>query len=65
MFSLLISVDGVGQKQVIPLCVHLGLEIFGITIWNQMWCFFQKIKGIGKKTAQRILVDISEQWDRI
>lgn len=59
MFSLLISVDGVGPKTGYTIVCTSGVGDIRRAILESDVVFFQKIKGIGKKTAQRILVDIS------
>ncbi len=59
MFSLLISVDGVGPKTGYTIVCTSAIGDIRKAILESDVVFFQKIKGIGKKTAQRILVDIS------
>jgi Holliday junction DNA helicase RuvA len=61
IFKLLISVSGVGPKtgaQILSNCK--SLEIIK-AIGNADVAFFEKIKGIGKKTAQRIIVDLKSK----
>ena len=59
MFTLLISVDGVGPKTGYTIVCTSAIGDIRRAIRESDVTFFQKIKGIGKKTAQRILVDIS------
>jgi len=61
LFKMLISVSGVGPKT--------GAQILGKTesekvikaIANADVNFFEEIKGIGKKTAQRIIIDLKSK----
>jgi len=61
LFKMLISVSGVGPKT--------GAQILGKTesekvikaIANADVKFFEDIKGIGKKTAQRIIIDLKSR----
>jgi Holliday junction DNA helicase RuvA len=61
LFELLISVSGIGPKT--------GMEIVSAADSNQIEAaisqadvnFFSKIKGIGKKSAQRIIIDLKSK----
>jgi holliday junction DNA helicase RuvA len=61
LFKMLITVSGVGPKsaaQILGQCK--GLEIIK-AIGDADTTFFEKIKGVGKKTAQRIIVDLKSK----
>ena len=59
MFSMVLSVDGVGPKTAYMIVsAHDSLKIIDAIRRNDV-LFFQEIKGIGKKTAQRIIVDLA------
>lgn len=61
LFKMLISVSGVGPKTAAQI---LGeTESFQIikAIGDANVDFFQKLKGIGKKTAQRIIIDLKSK----
>lgn len=61
LFKMLITVSGVGPKsaaQILGQCK--GLEIVK-AIGDADTNFFEKIKGVGKKTAQRIIVDLKSK----
>ena len=61
LFKLLISVSGVGPKTAAGILGETdGVEIIK-AIGEANVDFFQKIKGIGKKTAQRIIVDLKSK----
>ncbi|KKQ63624.1 MAG: Holliday junction ATP-dependent DNA helicase RuvA [Candidatus Shapirobacteria bacterium GW2011_GWF1_38_23] len=61
LFKMLITVSGVGPKsaaQILEQCK--GVEIIK-AIGDADTSFFEKIKGVGKKTAQRIIVDLKSK----
>jgi len=61
LFKMLITVSGVGPKsaaQILGQCK--GLDIIK-AIGDADTTFFEKIKGVGKKTAQRIIVDLKSK----
>jgi Holliday junction DNA helicase RuvA len=61
IFKLLISVSGVGPKTGAQiLAVSKSMEVIK-AIGDANVEFFQKIKGIGKKTAQRIIIDLKSK----
>lgn len=61
LFKMLITVSGVGPKsaaQILSQCKSLEvIKAIGDADTN----FFEKIKGVGKKTAQRIIVDLKSK----
>ena len=61
MFNLLISVNGVGAVSALILLSSLTLQEIagGIQGGNSM--LLQKVKGIGVKTAERIIVDLRDK----
>lgn len=61
LFKMLITVSGVGPKsaaQILGQCK--GGEVVK-AIGDADTSFFEKIKGVGKKTAQRIIVDLKSK----
>lgn len=61
MFNLLLSVNGVGAVSTLILLSSLSLEEIASGILNGNAPLLQKVKGIGTKTAQRIIVDLKDK----
>lgn len=62
LFTYLIAIDGVGPKTAFGMiCMAKPAELREAVLNNDV-AYFQKMKGIGKKTAQRILIDLSARF---
>ncbi|AZB21634.1 Holliday junction branch migration protein RuvA [Kaistella haifensis] len=61
MFNLLISVNGVGPVSAIIMLSSLSLEEIASAILANNSALLQKVKGIGTKTAERIIVDLRDK----
>ena len=61
LFNLLISVNGVGPVSAIIMLSSLSLEEISAAIMNNNSLLLQKVKGIGTKTAERIIVDLRDK----
>ena len=61
MFNLLISVNGVGPVSAIIMLSSLSLEEISSAILSNNSLLLQKVKGIGTKTAERIIVDLRDK----
>ena len=61
VFKMLISVSGVGPKIGAQILADSSSEAIVKAIGNADVAFFEKIKGIGKKTAQRVIVDLKSK----
>lgn len=61
MFNLLISVNGVGPVSAIIMLSSLSLSEISAAIMNNNSLLLQKVKGIGGKTAERIIVDLRDK----
>lgn len=61
VFKLLITVSGIGAKTAVGIMSETAGEKIVRAIGEADVDFFQKIKGIGKKTAQRIIVDLKSK----
>jgi len=58
LFELIISVSGVGPKIGLAIMGQRSVEQIQKAVQEADVAFFQKIPGIGKKGAQRIIVDL-------
>ena len=58
MFNLLISVSGIGPNTAIIMLSSLTTEEIASAIQAENVATIQKIKGIGAKTAQRVIIDL-------
>lgn len=61
IFELLITVQGVGPKAALAILSLGGAENVRNAIANADSAFIQKASGIGKKTAERVVVDLSDK----
>lgn len=61
MFLNLITVSGVGPKAAISILSGLPLKSLAFAIVAQDVKTLSKIKGVGKKTAERLIVDLKEK----
>lgn len=61
VFLLLKKVKGIGSRQAMNILSSLGAEDILSTIGQQNVTDLQKIPGVGKKTAERIVVELRER----
>lgn len=64
MFNLLISVNGVGAVSALILLSSLDLKDIAQAILNKNSALLQKVKGVGVKTAERIIVDLQDKVEK-
>ncbi len=64
IFTMLTSVSGVGPRTALPIFNNHDGEEIEAAIDKADVAFFQAIKGIGKKTAQRLIVDLRSVLDQ-
>ena len=65
MFLKLISVSGVGPKMGITILSNMELGDLAVKIATSDVKGLSKIKGLGKKTAERIIVELREKFSAI
>jgi Holliday junction DNA helicase RuvA len=63
MFEALLSVAGVGPKVALQMCSAYSPEAFKRALVTDDLAALASVPGIGKKTAQRILLDLKEKLD--
>jgi len=61
LFELLISVQGVGPKAALAILSLGEAEVVRNAIANADGVFIAKASGVGKKTAERVIVDLSDK----
>ena len=61
MFLKLISVSGVGPKMGITVLSNMNLTDLAVSIATSDVKKLSKVKGLGKKTAERIILELKEQ----
>ncbi|WP_185873004.1 Holliday junction branch migration protein RuvA [Blattabacterium cuenoti] len=65
MFSHLISVNGIGPSSAINLLSYLTPNEIEQSIYKEDPEVFIKIKGIGNKTAKRIIIELKDKMDPV
>ncbi|MGK0288744.1 MAG: Holliday junction DNA helicase RuvA [bacterium] len=61
IFTTLLSVNGVGPKVALSIVDHVPAEEIFLAIQHKNPNSFLQVSGVGKKTAQRILLDLEEK----
>ena len=61
MFELLLSVSGVGAKSAISMLSNITPSEFAVSIVNNDITKLTKVPGIGKKSAQRIVLELKDK----
>jgi Holliday junction DNA helicase RuvA len=61
LFEILTSVSGIGPKTALALIGHLSWEQFTQAIANKEIPLISKVPGIGKKTAERLLIEMKDK----
>ena len=60
-FEMLISVSGIGPKLALSIMSLADLTIIKSGIVNQDATVFTKVSGVGRKTAERLIVELKEK----
>lgn len=61
MFELLISVSGIGAKSAIVTLSNMDPSSFALAVITDNVAVLNKIPGVGKKTAQRIILELKDK----
>ena len=61
MFLNLISVSGIGPKMAIGVLSGMSAKMLASAVVNKDVSMLTKIKGLGKKTAERIVLELKEK----
>jgi holliday junction DNA helicase RuvA len=61
LFEILITLSGVGPKTALALIGHLDYEHFYLAISENNLPLLHKVPGIGKKTAERLVIEMRDK----
>ena len=64
LFVILISVSGVGPKLALSILSSMPVESFSSAIINSDLDVIKRISGIGKKTAERLIVELKDKLSK-
>jgi holliday junction DNA helicase RuvA len=64
LFGLLLGVNGIGPKSALGILSSIATEDFYRCIIDEDLDLLTKISGIGKKTAQRLIVELKEKLQK-
>jgi holliday junction DNA helicase RuvA len=64
MFQLLVSVNGVGPSTAIVMLSYMSIDELKSAIVRDDATTLQKIKGIGGKTAQRVIIELKDKFKK-
>lgn len=65
LFELLITISGIGPKTALALVGHLDFSTFQTAIANANVLLLSKVPGIGKKTAERLIIEMKDKFKKI
>lgn len=64
LFELLLTVSGIGPKAALNICgAGSAAEVYGAIVTNDLG-WLTKVQGIGKKTAERLVLELKEKIAR-
>ncbi len=61
LFDLLVTLPGIGPKTALHMLGTLSVEQFADCIQNEKKEWLQRVPGIGKKTAERIILELKDK----
>ena len=61
MFEILINVSGIGTKSAIAMLSDISPSSFALAVINDNVTRLTKIPGVGKKTAQRLILELKDK----
>lgn len=65
LFRSLLHVNGVGPKMALAIVSTMGLSDFSNYIRNDNIIALTKIPGVGKKTAERLIIEMRDRIDKL
>lgn len=61
LFNLLLSVDGIGPRLALAILSTLNPDTIRRAVFNEQAEVFSRVPGVGKKTAQKILLSLQDR----
>ena len=61
LFEMLLTVNGVGAKSALGIVSKISASDFAVAIANQDLSTLTKLPGVGKKSAQRLLLELKDK----
>jgi len=65
VFELLLTISGIGPKSALALIGHLSISSLELAIQTNNSKLIAKAPGIGKKTAERLIIDLKDKFQKI
>lgn len=64
LFAYLLSVQGIGPGTAIAVLNGMSVNDFRLAVANEDLAGISRIKGIGRKTAQRVVIELKREMER-
>ena len=64
LFTNLLSVQGIGPSMALAALNGMSVNDFRLAVVNEELAVLARVKGIGRKTAQRIVIELKRQMER-
>lgn len=65
LFEQLIAISGVGPKTAIGILGHVDVGDFQMAVVQGNTALLSKVPGIGKKTAERLIIELKDKFNNI
>ena len=65
LFRSLIKVNGVGAKMAVTILSGIGADEFSLCVQNNNAERLTKLPGVGKKTAERLIIEMRDRLDNL
>jgi Holliday junction DNA helicase RuvA len=65
LFEILLDISGIGPKTALNLLSHLSFDDLSTALLKKEPALLSKVPGIGKKTAERLLIELKDKWKEI
>jgi len=65
LFEVLLDISGIGPKTALNVLSHLSIDELSNALVKKEATLLSRVPGIGKKTAERLLVELKDKWQEI